>query len=75
MAGLFALGVMSLTWMALVSALVALEKLGPRRRGAVLPTAGVLLALSIGIAIAPADVPGLVVPGGSSAIHAMKAMG
>jgi predicted metal-binding membrane protein len=75
MAGLFALGVMSLTWMALVSALVALQKLGLRRRSAVLPTAGVLLALSIGIAIAPADVPGLVVPGGSSAMHAMKAMG
>jgi predicted metal-binding membrane protein len=75
MAGLFTLGVMSLTWMALVAALVALQKVGPWRRGAVLPTAGVLLALSIGIAIAPADVPGLVVPGGSGAMHAMKAMG
>jgi predicted metal-binding membrane protein len=75
MAGLFALGVMSLTWMALVAALVALQKVGPWRRGAVLATAAVLLTLSVGIAVAPADVPGLVVPGGSGAIHAMKAMG
>jgi predicted metal-binding membrane protein len=29
MAALFALGVMSLTWMALVAALVAFEKLAP----------------------------------------------
>jgi predicted metal-binding membrane protein len=75
MAGLFALGVMSLTWMALVAALVALQKVVPWRRGAVLATAAVLLALSVGIAMAPADVPGLVVPGGSGATHAMKATG
>jgi hypothetical protein len=66
---------MSLTWMALVAALVALQKVGPWRRSAVIPTAGVLLALSVGIAIAPADVPGLVVPDGAGAMHAMKAMG
>jgi predicted metal-binding membrane protein len=38
MAALFALGVMSLTWMALIAVLVALEKLGPWRRGASLAT-------------------------------------
>jgi predicted metal-binding membrane protein len=74
MAGLFALGVMSLTWMALVAALVALQKVGPWRRCAALATAGVLLALTVGIAVAPRDVPGLVVPGGSGVMHAMKAM-
>ena len=74
-AALFALGLMSLTWMALVASLVALQKVGPWRRGAVLPTAGVLLALSVGIAIAPADVPGLDVPSGSRAMHAMEATG
>lgn len=68
MAALFALGVMSLTWMALVAALVALQKVGPWRRGAALATAAVLLVLSVGIAVAPGDVPGLVVPGGSSSM-------
>ena len=34
MAALFALGVMSLTWMALIAALVALEKIGPWGRAA-----------------------------------------
>jgi predicted metal-binding membrane protein len=71
MAGLFALGVMSLTWMALVAALVLLQKVGPWRRGTALATAAVLLALAVGIAVAPGDVPGLVVPGGAGAMRAM----
>jgi predicted metal-binding membrane protein len=74
MAALFALGVMSLTWMALIACVVALEKLGPWPRVARLATAAVLGALAAGIIAAPHDVPGLVVPGGS-AIHAMSAMG
>lgn len=75
MAGLFALGVMSLTWMALVAALVALEKLGPASRAATLATATVLVVLTAGILVAPHDVPGLVVPGSHGAMHAMHAMG
>jgi predicted metal-binding membrane protein len=74
MAALFALGVMSLTWMALIASLVALEKTGPRPFAARLATAAVLAALATGILIAPQHVPGLVVPG-SGAMHAMKAMG
>jgi predicted metal-binding membrane protein len=70
---LFALGVMSLTWMAMVAALVALEKTGPRPSGAKLATATVLAVLAGGILAAPHRVPGLVVPG-SGAMHAMKAM-
>ena len=45
MAALFALGVMSVGWMALVAALVALEKSLPWRRAASWGTAAVLLAL------------------------------
>ncbi len=71
MAALFALGVMSLTWMALIAALVALEKLGPWPFGARLATAGVLLALALGILAAPHQVPGLVVPSPNAA-HAMS---
>jgi predicted metal-binding membrane protein len=62
MASLFALGVMSLAWMALVAALVALEKLSPWPRAANLAVTLVLAALAIGVAAAPASVPGLTVP-------------
>ncbi|MDQ6822565.1 MAG: DUF2182 domain-containing protein [Actinomycetota bacterium] len=75
MAALFALGVMSLRWMALVAALVALEKLGPAPRAAKVATAIVLGALAVGILAAPHDVPGLVVPGSPATMPAMKAMG
>jgi predicted metal-binding membrane protein len=62
MAALFALGVMSLTWMALVAALIAAEKLLPWKAAATRGVAVVLLALAIGVALAPDDVPGLTVP-------------
>ncbi len=75
MAALFALGVMSLTWMAFVAALIALEKTVPWRRAVTWGTAAILLALAIAVLAAPHDVPGLVVPSGShSAMHTMKAM-
>lgn len=74
MVALFALGVMSLTWMALIAALVLVEKLTPWRRAATLGAAAILLALAVGVAASPGDVPGLVVPGSSIAMHAMKDM-
>jgi predicted metal-binding membrane protein len=46
MAALFALGVMSLTWMALVAGLIALEKTVPWRRTVTWGSAAVLLVLS-----------------------------
>ena len=75
MAALFALGVMSLTWMGLIALLVALEKVGPWRRGARLATAGVLLVLAAAILAAPHALPGFVVPGSPASLHMMKAMG
>lgn len=74
MAALFALGVMSLTWMALIAALIALEKTGPSPAAAKLATAAVLAVLAAGVLVAPQQVPGLVVPGASGGMHAMKAM-
>jgi predicted metal-binding membrane protein len=62
MAALFALGVMSLTWMAVVAAVIAFEKTVPWRRAATWVTAGILLALAIAVAADPSAVPGLVVP-------------
>jgi predicted metal-binding membrane protein len=63
MASLFALGVMSIAWMAFVAALIALEKLLPWRRVATHGTAAVLLVLGILILAAPDAVPGLTMPG------------
>jgi predicted metal-binding membrane protein len=65
MASLFALGVMSLVWMALVAALVALEKLvATGGRAAPYATALLLLALGVAVIAAPGAVPGLTIPGG-----------
>jgi predicted metal-binding membrane protein len=68
MAGLFALGAMSLPWMVVVAALIALEKLLPWRAAATAGVAAILAALAIGVAVAPARVPGLTVP---SDMHGM----
>jgi predicted metal-binding membrane protein len=74
MAGLFALGVMSLAWTAFVAAIIALEKTLPWRRVATWGTAAVLLALAIAVIAAPGDVPGLTIPGGDDADAAMQQM-
>jgi hypothetical protein len=72
MAALFALGAMSITWMLLVAALIAAEKLLPWRRAATAGVAAVLTALAIGVAAAPDRVPALTIP---SSANAMRAMG
>ena len=74
MAGLFALGAMSLTWMAFIAALIALEKTVPWRRVVTLATVGILLVLAVAVVAAPGNVPGLVIPGSAGqATHAMGA--
>jgi predicted metal-binding membrane protein len=74
MVALFALGVMSITWMAMVAALIALEKTVPWRRPVTWGTAALLLVLAVGVLAVPHDVPGLVVPGSHGATHAMGTM-
>jgi predicted metal-binding membrane protein len=74
MAALFALGVMSIAWMAFVAALIALEKTLPWKRVVTWGTAAILTLLAVGVLAAPGSVPGLVVPGSHSAMHAMGAM-
>lgn len=74
MAVLFALGVMSLVWMAVVAALVAAERLLPMTSRARTAAAGVLLALAIGVALVPGSVPGLVLPGSHAGSSAMMSM-
>jgi predicted metal-binding membrane protein len=65
MASLFALGIMSVLWMAVVAGLIALEKTLPWRRHATYGTALVLVALGAFVLVAPDALPGLTVPGGS----------
>jgi predicted metal-binding membrane protein len=65
MASLFALGVMSIAWMALVAGLIAAEKLLPWRAVATVGTATVLGVLGVLLLAAPDAIPGLTVPGGS----------
>jgi predicted metal-binding membrane protein len=63
MASLFALGVMSIVWMALVAGLIAVEKTLPWRRVATYGTAALLLALGVLLFLAPEAIPGLTLPG------------
>ena len=75
MAALFALGVMSLGWMAFIAALIAIEKLLPWRRVANRAVAILLLVLGLAVAITPGDVPGLTLPNSPEAMRAMESMG
>jgi predicted metal-binding membrane protein len=66
MASLFALGVMSLVWMAFVAGVIAFEKLIPSRRLATYGTVAVLLALGVLMLAAPDAIPALTIPGDAS---------
>jgi predicted metal-binding membrane protein len=68
MAALFALGVMSLGWMILIAALIAADKLLPRRFPSSVGIVLVLAALGASVAFAPDRVPGLTIPGSHGAM-------
>jgi predicted metal-binding membrane protein len=74
MASLFALGVMSLAWMAFVAGLIAVEKTVPWRRVATYGTAALLLTLGVLLLAAPGAVPGLSIPD-SGPMDGMEPMG
>jgi predicted metal-binding membrane protein len=74
MASLFALGVMSIAWMALVAALIAVEKTLPWRRTATYGTALVLVALGLLLLVAPEAIPGLTIPDESGSMLPMDEM-
>lgn len=73
MAGLFALGIMNLAWMAVIAALITIEKTLPWRRPATWGTAVLLLLLAVVVIAAPHSLPGLTIPGGPH--HPMRGMG
>jgi predicted metal-binding membrane protein len=62
MAALFAVGVMSLGWMAVIAAFIAGEKLLPWPRTARFVVAVALLVLGLAVALVPGDVPGFSEP-------------
>ena len=66
MASLFALGVMSVSWMAFVAAIIAVEKTVPARRGVTYPAAALLLGLGVLLLVAPDALPGLTIPSGET---------
>jgi predicted metal-binding membrane protein len=70
MAALFALGVMSIQWMALIAVLIAAEKLLPWRRVAMTAVTVVLLVLGLAVAFVPERVPWLMAP--APAMHEMN---
>lgn len=70
MASLFALGVMSIPWMAVIAAFIAAEKLLPWRRVATTFVTVALLMLGLGVALVPERVPWLMAPDG--AMHNMS---
>ena len=63
MASLFALGVMSIAWMAFVAALIAVEKTLAWGRAVTYGTAAILLVLGVLLIAAPDAIPGLTIPG------------
>ena len=73
MAALFALGAMSVGWMALISVLIAAERLLPWRALATTGVASLLVVVAIGVAAAPARVPMLTIPHSGGAMQAMGA--
>jgi predicted metal-binding membrane protein len=64
MLALFAVGVMSIAWMLIVSAAIFVEKVLPRGERLTFALGALLLALAIWIAADPGSVPWLVQPGG-----------
>jgi predicted metal-binding membrane protein len=74
MAALFALGAMSVWWMAVVAVLIGIERLPRDPTPGRLAGAAVFFALALGVAIAPGRVPGLTVPGSPQAMRAMHSM-
>jgi predicted metal-binding membrane protein len=75
MAALFALGVMSIGWMVMIAALIALEKLLPWKAVANRSVAVLLVVLGLAVALVPDKVPGLTLPGSPAAAKAMDSMG
>jgi predicted metal-binding membrane protein len=74
MAALFALGLMSITWMIVLAGAIAAEKLLPSPTVTNRVIAAGLAALGIAMIASPGNVPGLVLPNSPQAERAMQTM-
>ena len=74
MAAFFALGIMSLVWMAVVAGLIAVEKTLPWRRVATYGVTAILVVLGALLLLSPHAIPGLTIPHGGS-MSQMSPMG
>jgi hypothetical protein len=74
MLSFFALGIMSVVWMAVVAGLIAMEKTLPWRRIATYGTVAVLLTLGVLVFASPDAVPGFTIPGGNGSMSQMDQM-
>jgi predicted metal-binding membrane protein len=72
MAALFALGIMSIGWMAFIAALIAVEKLLPSRTAANWTVSAVLVIVGGLLLISPASVPGM--PDANGSTSPMRSM-
>jgi predicted metal-binding membrane protein len=68
MASLFALGIMSIAWMAFVAGVIAAEKTLPWGRAVTYGTAAILGVLGVLLIAAPGAIPGLTIPGADRAM-------
>jgi predicted metal-binding membrane protein len=76
MASLFALGVMSVIWMAFIAGLIAVEKTVPgRRRYVTIGTSALLLVLGVLLLVTPDAIPALTVPESGSGGGMVEPMG
>jgi predicted metal-binding membrane protein len=73
MVALFALGVMSLTWMGVIAAVIFAQKVLPAGDRLAPLFAVAFVALGAWVAVSPASVPGLHVPGHDAPAIRMKA--
>jgi len=69
MLALFAVGVMSIAWMVIVSAAIFVEKVLPRGEQLTWALGALLVGLAVWIAVDPGSVPWLVQPGGMSGMN------
>jgi predicted metal-binding membrane protein len=74
MCALFAVGVMSIGWMAFFAALIAIEKLIPWGPAAHHTVTAALVVLGLGVALVPDRVPGLTLPDSGAAGAAIQTM-
>jgi hypothetical protein len=72
---LLVLGAMSIVWMALVTLLIAAEKMLPRGERLAVVAAVALIGLGAWVTMGPATVPGLTSPGAPAAMPGMDSGG